>query len=82
MVVVFVTYSLPDPVPLEKDSDGHPVRISIPEPVRGNDYLTVSCTQVYIITVCSMPYVHTVHSFIKMYTCKYIHTILHTNMQL
>ena len=40
--VVFVTCSLPDPVPLEKDSDGHPVRISIPEPVRGNDYLTVS----------------------------------------
>ena len=39
--------SLPDPVPLEKDSDGNPVRIDIPKPVL-DDYITVSCAYVYI----------------------------------
>ena len=36
-----VPHSLPDPVPLEKDSDSNPIRIDIPKPVL-DDYITVS----------------------------------------
>ena len=37
-----VPHSLPNPVPLEKDSDGNPIRIDISRPVL-DDYITVSC---------------------------------------
>ena len=40
-------YSLPDPVPLEKDSDGNPIRIDIPKPVVDN-YTTVSHCLLYL----------------------------------
>ena len=46
------TYSLPDPVPLDKDSDGNPVRVDIPEPLIGahqqDDYVTVSGVTFYL----------------------------------
>lgn len=42
-----VPYSLPDPAPLDKESDGNPIRIDIPEPVieahQQDDYISVSC---------------------------------------
>lgn len=51
-----VPYSLPDPVPLEKGTDGNPIRIDIPEPLieahQQDDYVTVSfiCTLTIICT--------------------------------
>ena len=43
--IQYFVRSLPDPVPLEKDGDGNPIRIDIPKPVL-DDYITVSCAYI------------------------------------
>ena len=46
-MLLYIPSSLPDPVPLKKDTDGNPIRIDIPEPLieahQQDDYVNVSC---------------------------------------
>ena len=50
VILSLLMCSLPDPVPLEKDGNGDPIRIDIPRPMDQDDHLNnVSCHHYFMV---------------------------------